>query len=236
MTWKVEILTLFPEIFPGALNFSVTGRALKNKLCEINATDIRDFASDKYQTVDDYPYGGGIGMVTKPDVLGRAIEAKFLTNKAPIVYLSPRGKVFKQQDAHELAQGEGLNLICGRFEGIDERVILEYNVQEFSLGDYVLTSGDVAAFPFLDCCIRLLPGVIEDEEALLEESFAIAGDYKGLLEYPHYTRPAVWKDHSVPDVLLSGDHAKIKKWRLEQAKLKTATVRPDLLKGTSAGS
>lgn len=227
--WNVKILTLFPEIFPGPLAYSITGKALKDGTCTIEAKNIRDYATDKHKTVDDTTFGGGNGMVLKPDVLASAIEDFFIPNGNPIYYLSPRGKPFTQYVAEELVSHNGINIICGRFEGIDERVFLEYKIQELSLGDFILTAGDIAAIPILDCCIRLLPSVLNDTDALKEESFATQGTYKNLLEYPQYTKPAVWRGHEVPEVLRSGNHAEINKWRYNEAIKKTKDVRPDLL-------
>lgn len=228
-SWNVRILTLFPEIFPGPLSYSITGKALKDGVCTIETKNIRDYATDKHKTVDDTTFGGGNGMVLKPDVLANAIEDFFMPNGNPIYYLSPRGKQFNQYVAEELVGHNGINIICGRFEGIDERVFLEYKIQELSLGDFVLTAGDIAAIPILDCCIRLLPSVLNDTDALKEESFATQGEYKNLLEYPQYTKPAVWRGHEVPEVLRSGNHAEINKWRYNEAIKKTKDVRPDLL-------
>lgn len=226
--WKVNIATFFPEIYPGPLGLSVTGNALKKDIWSINPIQIRDYATDKHKTVDDTPYGGGSGMVMKPDVLGSLIESEFLPNGLPIIYLSPRGRVFNQSVAKELSATNGLNIICGRFEGIDERVLIEYKVTELSLGDFVLSAGDLAALPILDACVRLLAGVLESEIALVEESFGLGGDYQKLLEYPQYTKPAIWSGHEVPEVLKSGNHAEISKWRLQKAKEKTKIARPDL--------
>ena len=227
--WEVRILTLFPEIYPGMLSYSVTGRALMEGKWEISAKNIRDFAVDKYQTVDDAPYGGGKGMVMRADVIGRAIEEFFLVNNNPIIYLTPRGKLFKQPIANEFSNKKGINILCGRFEGIDERILLYYDVCEISLGDYVLSSGDTAAFPFLDACVRLLPGVLGRDSVLMEESFGLSERYRDMLEYPHYTKPRLWNDLSVPEVLLSGNHRQIDDWRFQKAKEKTNVVRPDLL-------
>jgi tRNA (guanine37-N1)-methyltransferase len=227
--WQVKILTLFPELYPGALNLSVVGNALKSGLWSLSAANIRDYAADKHRTVDDSPYGGGGGMVMKVDVLAAAIEAEFLPNGNPIYYLSPRGKVFKQATAIELTKHSGINLLCGRFEGIDERIFLEYSITELSLGDFVLSSGDMAAYPILDACVRLIPGVLDEKSALSEESFGLSQTYQNLLEYPHYTKPAVWREHEVPEVLRSGNHERINKWRIEQATQKTRDVRPELL-------
>jgi len=229
--WQVNILTLFPEVFPGVLSTSITGSALKAGVCSINAYNIRDYAQDKHKTVDDTSYGGGGGMVIKPDVLAAAIDDKFISNGYPIYYLSPRGRVFNQKIAYEMVteNPQGINLICGRFEGIDERILLEYDIREISMGDFVVTCGDVVAYSMLDCCIRLLPDVLDDERALNQESFGMSKEYENLLEYPHYTKPAVWRERSVPDVLLSGNHKNIDEWRLEKAIEKTRSVRPELL-------
>lgn len=226
--WQVNILTLFPEIFPGALGLSVTGNALTSGICSLTTHQIRDYALDKHHTVDDAPYGGGNGMVLRADVLGHAIEKCFLPNNNPIIYLSPRGQVFNQDLAREFSAWPGINILCGRYEGVDERIFSEYTIREISVGDFVLSSGDVAAVPILDACIRLLPNVLEEGDALIEESFGNGREYKNLLEYPHYTRPYEWNGHTVPDILVSGHHANIDKWRLEQAKLKTKLIRPEL--------
>ena len=226
--WRVKILTLFPELFPGPLSISVTGNALKNKLWQIDAIDIRGYAGDKHRTVDDVPYGGGSGMVMKPDILGSAIEENFLSNQNEIIYLSPRGELFNQGLARSFSKKKGINIICGRFEGIDERVINEYRIREVSIGDFVLSSGDIAAYSFLDACVRLLPGALSSSISLAQESFGEDHNYKMLLEYPHFTRPQDWKGRQVPSVLLSGNHQLIENWRLEQAKQKTREVRLDL--------
>ncbi len=228
MTWHVNILTLFPQLFPGPLAHSVIGRAREENAWDLNVRDIRDYATDKYRTVDDTVYGGGSGMVLKPDILASAIDNCF-DNEYDIIYLSPRGKLLNQSISREYSQKKGLNIICGRFEGIDERIFLEYSIQEVSIGDYVLTSGDIAAYILLDACIRQLPGVIEDTEALSQESFGIGAGYENLLEYPQYTKPSEWRGHKVPEVLLSGNHKNIKEWRKEQAIAKTRQVRPELL-------
>ena len=226
--WQVNILSLFPEIFPGPLSLSITGIALRENKWSLNSYNIRDFATDKHKTVDDSSYGGGAGMVMKPDVLAAAIERCFDLSM-PIIYLSPRGKLFNQPTARALSMKKGINLICGRFEGVDERIFLEYSIMELSIGDYVLSSGDVAAIPFIDACVRNLPGVLDENNALLEESFGLDEKYGNLLEYPHYTKPAIWHGHAVPDVLLSGNHKLIDTWRLDQAVEKTRNVRPELL-------
>lgn len=225
--WKVNIATLFPELYPGVLNHSITGKALLDKICEINTIDIRQYATDKHKTVDDTCYGGGAGMLMKPDVIANMIDKKF-ANGSPIIYLSPQGEKFSPKVAQELVSHNEINLLCGRYEGIDERVFLEYNIRSISLGDFVLTSGDVATFPILDACIRLLPGVLGNDESIKEESFGLCEEYENLLEYPQYTKPDKWRKHDVPGVLLSGNHAEIKKWRLNAAKEKTKIARPDL--------
>ena len=226
--YKVHILTLFPEIFPGALGQSVTGRALAKNLWQIDVTDIRDFATDKHKTVDDTPYGGGAGMVMRADVVGAAIaHARKELPDAPVVFLTPTGETFKQQTAEKLAMAKGLILLCGRYEGVDQRVLDSMVDVEISLGDFVLTGGELAALPMLDAILRQVPGVLGNDETLAEESFSES--LNGQLEYPHYTRPEVWQGQEVPAVLKSGNHAEIKKWRQQQAKQRTKVRRPDLL-------
>lgn len=225
--WKVKILSLFPEAFPGPLADSIVGSAL-GKFWSLEVANIRDYALDKHRNVDSPPCGGGGGMVMRADVLGRAIE-DFFDPKFPKIYLTPRGKVFNQNTARGLVHDfDGINILCGRFEGVDERVLIEYSLLELSLGDFVLSSGDIAAFPLLDCCIRLLPGVLGNSASLAQESFGL-GRYARLLEYPQYTRPIDWKGAAVPNVLLSGNHELVKQWRLNEAIKKTKIVRPDLL-------
>ncbi|WHQ46631.1 MAG: tRNA (guanosine(37)-N1)-methyltransferase TrmD [Candidatus Midichloria sp.] len=226
--WSVHILTLFPELFPGPLSSSITGRALKEGLWEIKTSDVRNYATDKHKAVDNCPYGGGGGMVMRPDILGKAIEENFLFNQNEIIYLSPCGELFNQGIAREFIQKKGINIICGRFEGIDERVINEYKIREVSIGDFVLSSGDIAAYSLLDVCIRLLPGALGNDNSLSQESFGLDHNYEMLLEYPHFTRPQNWRDRQVPEILLSGNHQLIENWRLEQAKQKTKNRRPDL--------
>lgn len=230
--YKVHILTLFPEAFPGVLGQSITGRALAAGQWELVVTDIRDFAADKHNTVDDTPYGGGAGMVMRADVVGGAIEhAKKAMPEAPVVFLAPTGEPFKQKTANTLAAGKGVILLCGRYEGVDQRVLDKMVDMEISLGDFVLTGGELAALPILDAILRQLPGVLGNDETLAEESFAES--LGGLLEYPHYTRPDVWQGEEVPPVLKSGNHAKIEAWRHEQAMARTQKRRPDLLKDSS---
>ena len=220
---KVKVLTIFPEIFPGFLGYSLTGKALEEDKWSLTAVNIRDYALDKHKSVDDTPCGGGAGMIMRPDVLGRAIEANY--TKGKIIYMSPKGTPFTQKKAHELSQESELTIICGRFEGIDERVIEAYNIEEISIGDYILTGGEQAAQIMLDAVVRLLPGVLGNEDSLSDESFE---NY--LLEYPQYTRPIEWEGHSVPEVLLSGHHQKIAEWRRDKAEAVTRAKRPDLFK------
>ncbi len=222
MTWTVNILTLFPEMFPGTLGQSLAGQGLEKGLWQLNVVNMRNFAEDKHQTVDDIPYGGGAGMVLKPDVVAKAIES-LGDNLGELIYLSPRGQPFDQQQAKKMAKKTTITLICGRYEGIDERVLEHFSARELSIGDYVLSGGEVAAQVVMDACIRLIPEIMGSQDTLTEESFE-----NGLLEYPHYTRPQLWAGKKVPDVLLSGHHGEIKKWRQEQAEDLTKTRRPDL--------
>jgi tRNA (guanine37-N1)-methyltransferase len=223
-------LTLFPEMFPGPLGLSLAGKALEKGIWSLEAMDIRAFATDKHRTVDDSPYGGGTGMVLKPDVVDAALEAaKAKLPAGRIIYTSPRGVPLTQPLVEEL-KNQPLIILCGRFEGVDQRVIDHHRMLEISLGDFVLSGGEIAALALLDAAVRLLPGVIGKESALTHESFTNTADYAGLLEYPHYTRPSLWKGRPVPDILLSGNHEQIDAWRLEQAKHITAARRPDLLK------
>jgi tRNA (guanine37-N1)-methyltransferase len=225
MTWRATVLTLFPEMFPGALGLSLAGKALAEGTWALQTIDIRDFATDKHRSVDDTPAGGGAGMVMRADIAAAAIDTtrKDMVPGTPTFYLSPRGTPLTQERARELAQGPGVLLLCGRFEGIDQRVLEARNVEETSIGDYVLSGGELAAQVLIDACVRLLPGVAGNESSLAEESFA-----QGLLEYPHYTRPREWEGHAIPDVLLSGDHEKIAQWRREQAEKITEERRPEL--------
>ena len=223
--WTAQILTLFPEMFPGTLGVSLAGTALKNGLWDLKTLDIRDFSDNKHRNVDDTPAGGGPGMVMRADVLGSAIDhAKAQAEPDwPVVYLSPRGRNFDQKMAQDWQKSGGVTIICGRFEGIDERVLEAREVQEVSLGDFILSGGEPAAIVMLDAVIRLLPGVLGQPETLTEESFT-----SGLLEYPHYTRPSVWENRSIPEVLMSGHHKKIAEWRRGQAEEITRLRRPDL--------
>jgi tRNA (guanine37-N1)-methyltransferase len=225
MTWRATVLTIFPEMFPGPLGLSLAGKALAEGKWALEAIDIRGFATDKHRSVDDTPSGGGAGMVMRADIAAAAIDAAraSMPAGAPTIYLSPRGYPFMQEQARELAGGPGIILLCGRFEGIDERVLQARNVEEISIGDYVLSGGEIAAQVVIDAVVRLLPGVAGNESSLAEESFA-----QGLLEYPHYTRPREWEGRAIPEVLLSGDHKAIAKWRREQAEKLTKARRPDL--------
>lgn len=220
---NVQVLTVFPEMFPGFLGFSLTGRALEDGLWNLKAINIRDYAFDKHGSVDDTPCGGGAGMIMRPDVLGEAIKANH--KKGKLICMSPRGTPFTQQKAHELSKEENLTIICARFEGIDERIFEAYDIEEISIGDYILTGGEQAAQIMLDAVIRLLPNVLGNEESLTDESFE---NY--LLEYPQYTKPAVWNNMEVPSVLLSGHHKNIADWRKEKSIEVTKNKRPDLLK------
>ena len=220
--WHATVLTLFPEMFPGCLGASLPGKALENGIWALETLDIRGFASDNHRSVDDTPFGGGAGMVMRPDVVDAALEA-VADRRGPVVYLSPRGRPFDQATARRFAAGPGLTVLCGRYEGIDQRVIEARAMEEVSIGDFVLTGGEPAAQVLLDATVRLLDGVVGAPESLEEESFS-----SGLLEYPHYTRPQVWRDRPVPEVLLSGHHARIAAWRQEQAERITAERRPDL--------
>ena len=217
-----RIFTLYPEFFPGPLGKGLYGKALAEKIWKLETVNIRDYATDKHKTVDDTTYGGGSGMLIKPDVLANSLD-KNINSKEKIIYLSPRGKLFNQKLAKELSKEKTVNLICGHFEGVDQRVIESRNIEEVSIGDFVLSGGESAAFVMLDAIIRLLPGVLGNETSAEEESFE-----NGLLEYPQYTKPQIWEEKTVPDVLLSGDHAKIKDWRLSQSEAITRDRRPDL--------
>jgi len=234
MAWRASILTIFPDMFPGPLGVSLAGKALVSGAWALDVVDIRAFATDRHRTVDDTPAGGGPGMVMKPDVLGRAIDAA-ATDQRPRLLLSPRGTPLIQSRIEALSRGAGVVLICGRFEGVDERIIAGRALEEVSIGDYVLSGGESAAIVLLDACVRLLPGVMGTAASGAEESFA-----GGLLEYPHYTRPQLWEGQAIPEVLLSGDHAKIAAWRRAEAERLTQERRPDLwaafLRGFRKGS
>ena len=220
---NVKILTIFPEMFPGFLGYSLTGKAMEEKKWQLQAVNIRDYAFDKHKSVDDTPCGGGAGMIMRPDVLGRAIAENHTSGR--IIYMSPKGMPLTQKKARELAKETELTIICGRFEGIDERVIEAFNIEEISIGDYILTGGEQITQIMLDSVIRLLPGVLGNEASLEDESFENC-----LLEYPQYTRPIEWEGRMVPEVLLSGHHQKIADWRKQQSEIATKAKRPDLFK------
>jgi len=222
--WRATVLTIFPEMFPGPLGLSLAGKALQGGLWAFDAVDIRDHATDRHRSVDDTPAGGGPGMVMKADVLARAIDfASAEPNARPRLLLSPRGAPLTQRRIVELAGGAGAVILCGRFEGVDERVIEARRLEEVSLGDFVLSGGEIAALALIDACVRLLPGVMGKQASGAEESFA-----DGLLEYPHYTRPQLFEGRPIPDILTSGDHGRIAAWRRAQAERLTQTRRPDL--------
>ncbi|MBI2707263.1 MAG: tRNA (guanosine(37)-N1)-methyltransferase TrmD [Proteobacteria bacterium] len=224
MARKVTILTLFPEMFPGPLGHSLLGKALDKNLWNLDVVDIRKFAEDKHQTVDDTCFGGGPGMVLRPDVVDKALASVMERGKARLIHLTPRGRVFHQPLAREMADSSlPFVFLCGRYEGIDQRVLEAWQAEDVSLGDFVLTGGELAAMTILDAVLRLIPGVIGDEASLEEESFS-----RGLLEYPQYTRPREWQGRDVPDVLLSGHHKEIAAWRLREAEAITRERRPDL--------
>ena len=220
--FQAQVFTLYPEVFPGPLAKGLYGKALFNKLWNLEVINIRDSATDKHKTVDDTPYGGGTGMLIKADVLANSLDQKVKKGER-IFYLSPKGKKFDQKLAQELAKEKSISLICGHFEGVDERVLTTRNIEEISIGDYILSGGETAALVVLDSILRLLPGVIGNDKSSLDETFE-----NGLLEYPQYTKPQIWEEKSVPDVLLSGDHSKIKDWRLSQSEAITRVRRPDL--------
>jgi tRNA (guanine37-N1)-methyltransferase len=222
--WTARVLTIFPEMFPGPLGASLAGKALADGRWALDTVDIRAFARDKHQSVDDAPFGGGPGMVMRPDVVDAAIAAAVAGDPAlPLVYLTPRGRPLDQERVRALAAGPGVAVLCGRYEGIDERVLEARAPEEISLGDFVLSGGEPAAVALIDACVRLLPGVAGNRESLAEESFE-----GGLLEYPHYTRPQEWQGRAVPEVLVSGHHEKVRAWRLAQAEKTTRERRPDL--------
>lgn len=222
--WKAHILTLFPDMYPGPLGVSVVGQALQSGIWSLDCTDIREFGTGKHKSVDDTPSGGGPGMVMRADVIGDAVDSALAQNSdVPLIYLSPRGKPFNQKKAHELASEKGVVLLCGRFEGVDQRVLDARNIEEVSIGDYVLSGGEIASMALLDAVVRLLPGVLGAQDSISEESFE-----QGLLEYPQYTRPREWENRNIPEMLQSGNHARIAEWRREQAIELTKVRRPDL--------
>lgn len=226
--WSVRVLTLFPEAFPGTLGLSLTGKALEQGIWALETIDLRPFGQGRHKNVDDTPAGGGAGMVLRADVLGQALDMAAIGTPAdrarwPVIYLSPRGKPFDQSMAQDWAKADGLTLLCGRFEGVDQRVIDHYAVQEVSLGDFVLTGGEIAAQALIDATVRLIPRVLGNHQSTQEESFS-----EGLLEHPQYTKPAVWEGHDIPEVLLSGHHGQISSWRKAMAERLTKERRPDL--------
>ena len=220
--WQAQVFTLYPEVFPGPLSKGLYGKALSKKLWNLNIVNIRDAAEDKHKTVDDTPYGGGSGMLLKADVLAKSLDQNKIEGEK-VIYLSPKGKKFDQNYAQELSNAKSVSFICGHFEGVDERVLSTRNIEEISIGDYILSGGETAAFVVIDSILRLLPGVLGNEYSRLDESFE-----NGLLEYPQYTKPQIWEEKAVPEVLLSGDHSKIKDWRLSQSEAITRVRRPDL--------
>lgn len=238
--WRSVVLTIFPEMFPGPLGLSLAGKALEAGAWSLDVLDIRDFARDKHRSVDDAPFGGGAGMVMRPDVVDAALAAaagswaqeertdgQAADAKAPVIYLSPRGRLLTQDLVRDLAAGPGVTLLCGRYEGVDERVLEAHDVLEVSVGDYILSGGEPAALVLMDAVVRLLPGVMGNVASPDEESFGAEG-FEGLLEYPLYTRPAEWQGRKVPEVLTSGHHEKVRRWRRAQAEEITKTRRPDL--------
>ena len=220
--WQAQVFTLYPEVFPGPLSKGMYGKAMSKDLWNLKVVNIRDAAEDKHKTVDDTPYGGGSGMLLKPDVLAKSLDQNKIEGER-ILYLSPIGKKFDQNYAKKLAKEKSISLICGHFEGVDERVLSTRNIEEISIGDYVLSGGETAAYVVIDSVLRLLPGVLGNDNSKIEETFE-----NGLLEYPQFTKPQIWEEKAVPDVLLSGDHSKIKDWRLSQSEAITRDRRPDL--------
>ena len=220
--YAVKIFTLYPETFPGPLAGGIYGKAMRNGLWSLKTVNIRDYADDKHKTVDDTVFGGGSGMLMKPDIVANSLD-KNISKGEKIFYLSPKGKKFNQNFANSLSKQNGINLICGHFEGVDDRLLSTRNIEEISIGDYVLSGGETAAFVILDAVLRLIPGVLGNKESIKDETFE-----NSLLEYPQFTKPKIWEGKSVPEVLFSGDHAKIKSWRLSQSEDITRRQRPDL--------
>ena len=220
--FQVKIFTLYPDFFPGILSKGIYGRAIEKSLWNLDVINIRDYAKDKHKTVDDTPYGGGEGMVLKPDVVAKALDQNLKKNEK-IIYLTPKGKTFDQNKAKKFLNEKKINILCGHFEGIDQRVIESRGIEVISIGDYILSGGETAAYVILDSILRLVPGVLGNENSYKDESFE-----NGLLEYPQYTKPQIWEKTPVPEVLLSGDHSKIKDWRLSQSEAITRHRRPDL--------
>ena len=220
--FKVKIFTLYPEFFPGPFEKGIYGKAIEKKIWDMSVINIRDYTEDKHKTVDDTPYGGGSGMVMRADVIANSLEKNLETNEK-VYYLSPRGKLLSQDIAKKISNEKCLNILCGHFEGVDQRVLDNRNIEEISIGDYIISGGETASYIVLDSVLRLLPGVLGNKDSIIDESFQ-----DGLLEYPQYTKPQIWQENKVPEVLLSGDHAKIKDWRLSQSEAITRDRRPDL--------
>ena len=220
--FKAKIFTLYPEYFPGSFDIGICKKAFEKKLWDLKLINIRDYADDKHKTVDDTPYGGGVGMLMRPDVVAKSLDAN-LEEKETIYYLTPKGKIFNQNIAQDIVKKNKVNILCGHFEGVDQRVLDSRNVEEISIGDFILSGGEMASFVVLDTVLRLVPGVLGNLNSTKDESFE-----NGLLEYPQYTKPQIWEKLSVPDILLSGDHNKIKSWRLSQSEAITRHRRPDL--------
>ena len=220
--FQVKIFTLYPEFFPGPFDKGIYGKAIEKKIWNLDIINIRDYTEDKHKTVDDTPYGGGSGMVIRADVIANSLD-KNLNVDEKVYYLSPRGKLLNQEIAKKISNEKSMNILCGHFEGVDQRVLDNRNIEEISLGDYILTGGETASYVILDSVLRLIPGVLGNKESIIDESFE-----NGLLEYPQYTKPQIWQENKVPEVLLSGDHAKIKDWRLSQSEAITRDRRPDL--------
>jgi len=227
--WKAKVFTLYPELFPGPLNSGLYKRALDKKIFSLEVFNIRNYAEDKHKTVDDTPFGGGSGMVMRADILANSLDKNISDKKEPIIYLSPKGKKFDQTYAKKFLE-KNINIICGHFEGIDQRILETRNIEEISIGDFILSGGEVAAFVIIDTIVRLIPGVLGNPNSLTEETFE-----RNLLEYPQYTKPQKWEKKEVPPVLLSGDHGKINDWRLEQSRDITRRLRPDLWKKYKKG-
>ena len=220
--FQAKIFTLYPEYFPGPFEIGICKKAFEKKLWDLKLINIRDYADDKHKTVDDTPYGGGVGMLMRPDVVAKSLDAN-LDEKETVYYLTPKGKIFNQDIAKDIVKKNKVNILCGHFEGIDQRVLDSRNVEEISIGDFILSGGEMASFVILDSVLRLIPGVLGNVNSTKDESFE-----NGLLEYPQYTKPQIWEKLNVPDILLSGDHNKIKSWRLSQSEAITRHRRPDL--------
>ena len=220
--FQAKIFTLYPEYFPGPFEIGICKKAFEKKLWDLKLINIRDYADDKHKTVDDTPYGGGVGMLMRPDVVAKSLDAN-LDEKETVYYLTPKGKIFNQDIAKDIVKKNKVNILCGHFEGVDQRVLDSRNVEEISIGDFILSGGEMASFVVLDTVLRLVPGVLGNRNSTKDESFE-----NGLLEYPQYTKPQIWEKLSVPDILLSGDHNKIKSWRLSQSEAITRHRRPDL--------